>query len=348
MIRHQYIDRETFAPITEELFLDRVIGFIYSRLREDAYFVFRLLVSGRTSAFMAFLNYEFFLSRRITGVARFVKACGIDCEECADPLDLLDTPRKIFERRIRYWECRPMAKGKEVILSPADARMLPGSLAHGSGLFLKNKFFDLDELLVKEQWIGAFRGADFAVFRLTPDRYHYNHMPVSGRVMDFYEVSGAYHSCNPSAIVALVTPYSKNKRVVTVLDTDVPGGTQAGLVAMIEVVALMIGRVDQRYSEEGYVNPGPIEAGMFLRKGCPKSLYAPGSSTDVLLFEEGRMMFDEELIANLRSPFASSRFSHAFERPLVETNVLVRSSIGQAVPVRAKRVIGSRGSQLKE
>jgi phosphatidylserine decarboxylase len=333
MMRHQYIDRETFAPITEELFLDRVIGFIYSRLREDAHFMFRHLVSSRASALMAFLNYDLFLSRRITGVARFVKSCGIDCRECADPLELLDTPKKIFERRIRYWECRPMPKEKDAVLSPADARMLPGSLADESGLFLKDKFFDLEELLSRAQWIDAFSGGDFAVFRLTPDRYHYNHVPVSGRVVDFYEVPGAYHSCNPSAIVALVTPYSKNKRVVTVIDTDVPGGTQAGLVAMIEVVALMIGRVDQCYSEDGYTNPRPVRKGMFLRKGRPKSLYAPGSSTDVLLFEQGRVRFDEELIANMRSPFASSRFSHAFERPLVETDVRVRSSIGRAVSV---------------
>ncbi len=109
-------------------FFDSVIGFIYSRLREDAHFLFRHLVSGRASSLMAFLNYELFLSRRITGVARFVRTCGIDSRECADPLEMLDTPKKIFERRIRYWEYRPMPKEKDVILSPADARMLPGSL----------------------------------------------------------------------------------------------------------------------------------------------------------------------------------------------------------------------------
>ena len=52
----------------------------------------------------------------------------------------------------------------------------------------------------------------------------------------------------PGAVVALVTPYSKNSRVVTIIDTEVPGGTGVGLVAMIEVVALMIGEVVQCYS----------------------------------------------------------------------------------------------------
>ena len=96
-----------------------------------------------------------------------------------------------------------------------------------------------------EEWLRAFRKADFAILRLTPDKYHYNHTPVAGRVVKIYPISGEYHSCNPAAVVTVVTPYSKNKRVVTIIDTDVPGGTGVGLVAMIEIVALMIGDIVQ-------------------------------------------------------------------------------------------------------
>jgi len=339
MRRHQYVDRDTFTARTEELFMDRVIAFMYSRLREDAGFLFRQLVTGRASALLAFLNYDLFLSRRITGAARFARTCGIDASECTGE-SRLNTPKKIFERRIRYWECRPMPDGDDAVLSPADSRMLIGSLGNTSGLFLKGKFFVLEELLVKEHWIEAFSHADFAVFRLTPDRYHYNHVPASGRVVDFYEIAGAYHSSNPEAVVALVTPYSKNKRVVTVIDTDVPGGTHVGLVAMIEVAALMIGKIYQRYSEERYENPRPAEPGMFLRKGCPKSLYAPGSSTDLLLFQPARITFDDELILNMRNPLVSSRFSHAFGESLAETDVKVRSSIGRASCHRPREFLG--------
>ena len=100
--------------------------------------------------------------------------------------------------------------------------------------------------------------------------------------------------------MALVTPYSKNARVVTVIDSDVPGGSQVGLVAMIEVVALMIGKVRQQYSEHEYKEPRPVEIGMFLEKGCPKSLYEPGSSTDILLFQPDRIRFDAQLVLNMR------------------------------------------------
>ncbi|MBW2519431.1 MAG: phosphatidylserine decarboxylase, partial [Deltaproteobacteria bacterium] len=172
---------------------------------------------------------------------------------------------------------------------------------------------------------------DFAIFRLTPDKYHYNHLPVSGRVVDFFSVSGAYHSCNPGAIIEIATPYSKNKRVVTIIDTDVPDGTQVGLVAMIEVVALMIGDIVQCYSQDGYADPQPVKVGMFVKKGQPKSLYKPGSSTDILLFEAGRLSFAEDILINQKRQDVNSRFTKGFLVPMVETDVMARSLLGTAL-----------------
>jgi len=183
----------------------------------------------------------------------------------------------------------------------------------------------------KHQWLNAFRNGDFAVFRLTPEKYHYNHTPVSGEVVDLYEVSGGYHSCNPSATINVVTPFSKNKRVVTIFDTDVPFGTRVGLVAMVEVVALMIGDVVQAYSETQYCNPKPIIPGMFLKKGAPKSLYRPGSSTNLIIFQPGRIEFSDDLVRNRFLSNVQSRFSEGFGKPLVETDIKVRSTIGEVI-----------------
>ncbi len=110
---------------------------------------------------------------------------------------------------------------------------------------------------------------------MTPEKYHYTHTPVSGRVLDIYSVGGRYYPCNPNATVQLMTPVSKNRRVVTILDTDCPGGSAVGRVAMIEVVALMVGRIEQRYSEQYYENPRPIEIGMVLERRRPQSAVPP-------------------------------------------------------------------------
>ncbi|MCK7579501.1 MAG: phosphatidylserine decarboxylase [Chromatiales bacterium] len=129
-----------------------------------------------------------------------------------------------------------MPRDPHTAVAPADPRVLVGSLAERLPLFIKNKFFEYAELLGRDRhpWLATFRDGDYAIFRLTPEKYHYNHAPVSGTVLDHYDIEGQYHSCNPGAALRVVSPYSKNRRVVTVIDTDVPGGTGIGKVAMVE------------------------------------------------------------------------------------------------------------------
>ena len=326
---HQYIERESGEVCTERLFGDRLIKLLYHGVRENAPYLFRLLTSARASSLLGYINFDAPLARGFSGNRRFLAECGVDLDECIDPPEYFDTPRKVFERKIRYWERRPMAEEPRAVVSPADSRVLTGSFRDCSLLFLKEKFFDFEELFGSDrrEWLRAFEGGDFAVFRLTPDKYHYNHAPVAGRVVDIFEIAGEYHSCNPGAVVKVVTPYSKNKRVITIIDTDLPGGTGVGLVAMVEVVALMIGEIVQCYSAERYDTPVTVRPGLFVEKGQPKSLYRPGSSTDVLIFQQGRVDFAEDLVRNMNSARAESRFSQGFDRPLVETEVKVRSLI---------------------
>ena len=327
--RHQYIERKSGNAVTEQLVADEMIRRLYSNVRENSLSLFNLLTGARMSSLLGMLNYDAVPGRMEGWCRRFVRLNGIDLGECVDGREVLKSMRALFERKIRWWECRPMRDDPHEVVSPADARVVVGSLDETSVLFLKEKFFGYEELLGERgrHWGDVFRGGDFAVFRLTPDKYHYNHTPVAGVVADIYEVPGSYHSCNPSAVLCVATPYSKNKRVVTVIDTDVPGGTGVGLVAMVEVVALMIGEIVQRYSETRYDSPVDVRPGMFLVKGVPKSLYRPGSSTDVLLFQKGRISFAPDILDNLCAPGVESRFSAGFGAPLVETDLAVRSPV---------------------
>lgn len=327
-MRHQFIDRESCAVREESLIGDRVVNLLYSTVLEKSPVLFRALTGSRASEVLARIYFD---SPLDSLCRQSPVGDSIDFSECVEPEHYYDSRRKVFERQIRYGECRPMSPVLNEVVSPADSRVITGSLAKASALFLKEKFFCFEELLGEDKqcWISAFESGDFAVFRLTPDKYHYNHTPVAGRVIDFYNVSGAYHSCNPGAVVKAVTPLSKNRRVVTVMDTDVPNGTGVGLVAMIEIVALMIGDIVQVYSEEGYEDPIPVSKGMFMKKGVPKSLYRPGSSTDVLLFQKNRIRFAEDLVRNQLRAGIHSRFSAGFGRPLVETELKVRSPIAR-------------------
>ncbi len=341
---HQYIDRRTGNIVTEQLIGDRTVAFLYNRLRESAPTMFHLLTSARISSLLAYCRYDM-AGENPKRHDKIFKRLGIDRRECLEPPYYFTTIRRIFERQIRYWDYRPMAEDPNLVVSPADARLLIGSFAKTSRLFIKDKFFDLEELLGrKARWLPHFTGGDFAVFRLTPDKYHYNHLPVSGRVTDMYEVDGRYHSCNPLASVAVASIHSKNRRVVTVIDTDVEGGSRVGLVAMVEIVALMIGDIKQAYSVKRYDNPEPVRVGLFVQKGCPKSLYRPGSSTDVLIFEAGRIRFCDDLIVNSRRFDVCSRFTDFLNRPLVETDIRVRSPLAR----RLARISHEHCANLEE
>ncbi len=328
-VDHQFVRRSSGQVLTEDLFADRIVSFLYSTARERAPALFRALTGRRVSHILGLANFDLPLAGPLTGSTRFLKRNGVDLSECVDPPDSFTTPRKIFERKIRYWECRPMPEDEGAAVSPADSRAIVGSLDGESRIFAKGKFFEYEELLgqSKGSWLRAFEGGDFAIFRLTPDKYHYNHIPVSGKVVDFYEIPGDYHSCNPGAIIEMATPFSKNRRTVTVFDTDVSGGTGVGLVAMIEIAALMIGGIVQCYSSSAYDRPIPIEPGLFVERGRPKSLYRPGSSTDVLVFQKGRVEFAPDLLRNLRTATVSSRFSLGFGSAMVETELNVRSFV---------------------
>jgi phosphatidylserine decarboxylase len=326
---HQYIDRETKVVISERLIGDRTIAFLYNRLRENAPTMFRALTSARMSSLLGFCHYDM-PGKTNEPLHKVFERLGIDWRECLEPLSFYSTMRRIFERQIRYWELRPMDDDPEVIVSPADARLLIGSFSETSALFIKDKYFDLEELLGTEsRWHSHFAQGDFAVCRLTPDKYHYNHLPVSGRVVDIYEVDGRYHSCNPLASITIASIHSKNRRVITIINTDVKGGSWVGLVTMVEIVALMIGDIQQAYSTWRYLHPKPVHAGLFVRKGCPKSLYRPGSSTDVLIFEPGKIDFTPDLIANSMQGGVLSRFIADSGRPLIETDIKVRSPLAR-------------------
>ncbi len=329
-MQHQYIDRETKQVMTEQFYGDKAVNFLYSKLRENAPALFRVVTGPRVSRWLGYLNYESFIGEKILAHGAFLRAHGINGAECLEDPIRLDTIKKIFERKIRFWDCRPMPNDPGAVVSPCDAKIVYASLYENSSFFIKGKFFDYDELIGtdKTTWNRAFRTGDVAIFRLTPEKYHYNHTPVAGKVVDFYAISGSYHSCHPHAVIAACTPYSKNKRIVTVIDTDVPGGTRVGLVAMVEVVALMIGDIVQRYSDYHYDNPTAVGPGLFMRRGQPKSLFRPGSSTVILFFEKDRVRFADDIVANMYAPNVESLFSEGFGRRFVETDVRVRSRIG--------------------
>ena len=320
---HQFVDRASNTIKTERLIADPFIAWLYSTHRENNSYLFRLATSRLMTGLLAYLNYDAPIASRFSSASRILQQLGIDTNELVTPLPKHPSVRDVFERRIRYWDCRPLPVDPHRIVSPADAKLLVGNFSDHGPLPVKEKFFTLEELLTtkRNNWCDRFRGSDWAIFRLTAEKYHYNHVPVTGKLVDFYEIDGSYHSCNPSAVIQVVTPYSKNRRSVSIIDTDVEDGSGVGLVAMIEVAALMIGEIQQCYCTDGYGPATPPALGSLMARGAVKSLFRPGSSTVILLFERNRIRFDVDLLANSIRRDVVTRYASGFGKPFVETDV---------------------------
>jgi len=325
MLEHCYIQRESNKIVKEDFFQDALIRKIYSNTRESSSLVLKFATQKWVTDFLGLINYDIRLSK--IRIKKIIKKLNIDTTEFLDDVENFKTVRDIFERKIKFWQCRQMEENLNAISSPCDAKMLIGTLKDTSLFFIKEKFFEVNELFKVNEYIQLFKEGDFSIFRLTPEEYHYNHAPVSGRLIDIYQIDGTFHSCNPYAVSKIVTPYSKNKRVISIIDTDVPYGSQIGKVAMIEIAAMMIGDICQCYSERDYSDPKILIKGMFLKKGSPKSLFRPGSSTTILFFQKDKVVFCEDLMKNSTRTDVPTRYLINFHKNIVETKVKVRSTI---------------------
>ena len=187
MTPHVYVDRASGRVLQENLFNDRIIGFLYSRVLERSPSIFRAAISRQASWLLGYLQFDLPLAEHLLGNRRFLESVGVDWDECLEDPHTFSTPRKIFERKIRFEQCRPMPTDRSAILAPVDSRVVVGSLRKDPQLRIKHKFFDLHELLGRRpKWVEAFEGGSYAIFRLTPEKYHYNHTPVWGSVESHY------------------------------------------------------------------------------------------------------------------------------------------------------------------
>jgi phosphatidylserine decarboxylase len=103
MVSHQYIDRVSGRVLAEPLYADRLLRLVYAAPWEDRSWILRTVTSARTSQLLGFLNYDLPFGWMLWGIDRFVRQLGVDLSECVESVERLDSPRKLFQRQIRYW-----------------------------------------------------------------------------------------------------------------------------------------------------------------------------------------------------------------------------------------------------
>jgi phosphatidylserine decarboxylase len=214
-------------------------------------------------------------------IQKFIEKYDLNLDEVEHPVDAYPNLNAFFSRRLKAG-ARPFVDDEKVFCSPADGKvMVFPELDAATRMPVKGAYVDIVALMASEEAARSYRGGAAIVIRLAPYDYHRYHFPVEGMSTSTEEILGRYYLVNPIALEVMPDLFAHNKRMVTYLETE-----HFGRVMMMEVAGFAVGRIVQTF-----------ESGPVLR-GQEKGYFQFGGSTLVLLFEPGRIVFDDDLVTD--------------------------------------------------
>lgn len=225
-----------------------------------------LLVRKTVSRAYGALQSTAFSGRK---VARFVEQFGVTMGDFeAGPFRSFND---FFIRRFRQG-LRPFPAEKNVMGAPCEARYFAfSSLGAGATLPVKGLRLAAEDVLAGTPGKERFANGPCLLARLCPVDYHRFHFPDAGRTTHFHAESGRLHSVNPAALQRKPDLFLSNEREISLLETE-----NFGLLAYVEVGALMVGRIVQTHP-----------AGRPFSRGDEKGYFLFGASTVIVYGEKG-------------------------------------------------------------
>jgi phosphatidylserine decarboxylase len=168
-----------------------------------------------------------------------------------------------FRAGARSWPTKPCDMG-----APAEGRYLAfDSLNPETALPIKGLKLAATEILGSSPNAKEFWGGPCLLARLCPVDYHRFHFPDSGTWQSVEREGHKLHSVNPKALKRDPTIFLRNERIISFLETE-----NFGLLAYVEVGALMVGRIVASTSCSGSFQRGD-EKGYFLFGGSTVIVY---------------------------------------------------------------------------
>lgn len=212
-------------------------------------------------------------------IAPTIRELDIDEAEFRDPTSSFATFNAFFARHLKP-EARPFSTDTADVVSPADGRVLVyPALDHDIYAPVKGFPFSMHKMLPE---VGArYENGALAIIRLCPADYHRYHFPCAGQIIGSHDIAGMLHSVNPIALGSGPDVFGLNKRSYTLIET-----ANAGTVCFVEVGAFGVGSIINTCTS------GAVE------KMDEKGYFKFGGSTVVLLFEQGKVRFSEDLVRN--------------------------------------------------
>lgn len=206
------------------------------------------------------------------------------------PVENFKTFNEFFYRALKPG-ARPCSAPDEpgIVVSPADCRAVVfDRMEEATGIWVKGREFSVARLLgdAYPEDVQRFKNGALGIFRLAPQDYHRFHIPVDGVLGEPKTIEGEYYTVNPMAIRSALDVYGENVRVLVPIDSVAHGRVMVVCVGAMMVGSTVITR----------------QAGEKVSRAEELGYFKFGGSTLLLLFEEGAVNFDSDLVDNSKGP----------------------------------------------
>ncbi len=212
----------------------------------------------------------------------FVRLFNIDLTEAEreDPASY-DCFNDFFTRSLKPG-ARPLADPRHRLVSPSDGTVSQLGRLHADAIVqAKGIDYSAAELLGGTDRASAFEDGHFITVYLAPNDYHRVHSPIAGHVVEEVRIPGQLFSVSAATVRAVPRLFSRNERMVAMLDTD------HGPVAVVMVAAMLVAGIETTWGGPEDRRPGsetrtrPIHR-HFLDRGAELGRFHWGSTVIVL------------------------------------------------------------------
>ena len=236
-------------------------------------------------------------------ITKFINIYNVDMSQAqnSDPTSY-KCFNEFFTRPLKP-EVRPIADGKNTIISPVDGTVSEvGKITNGQIFQAKGKSYSLETLVGGSPERAQFyKDGYFATLYLSPRDYHRIHMPIAGRIREMVHVPGRLFSVSPSTARSVNRLFARNERVVAGYSTE------AGPMAMILVGAIFVSSMETVWA--GTITPPrginlrqwsyDTQEPMNFDKADEMGRFNMGS-TVVLLFPENSIQWEDKLVSGTK------------------------------------------------
>ena len=216
----------------------------------------------------------------ISKIIPFIQEYALDTKEFADNVSSFRNFNEFFFRKLTQ-SSRPIEKGSETVVYPADGRHLGfQNVDETNQVFVKGQKFNLEKLFGSKNLAEQYVGGSLIVSRLCPVDYHRFHLPTDGLVKSVELINGDLYSVNPIALRQTLSIFWRNKRYLTLIENE-----NLGKVAVFLVGATCVGSVHLT-----------AQKNQIYAKGDELGYFSFGGSSVITVFQPGVIKLEDELL----------------------------------------------------